>query len=81
MAYEKPIKCPRCFAEGGAIAFKADYFYTKHNHEYRNPRYVCFNCGHKFSSHSDRANKGQKRPDINHEIFTWICSGGSLLTE
>lgn len=78
MAFQKPLTCPKCFTDGKEIAFKAGYFYTKHNHEYRNPRYVCFNCGAKFSSHSDRANKGQKRPDINSEIFKWICSGATI---
>ena len=75
MSYNKPIKCPTCQIEGNGISFKRGYYYTKHNHDYWNPRYTCYNCGARFSSHSDRANKGQKKPEMNAEIFQWICSG------
>lgn len=71
-----PPACPGCKATGDFYR-KNGYFKTKWNAQ-PNPRYECLKCGMEFSSHSDRANKGQKRPDLNAEIFKWVCSGVTL---
>ena len=72
--YIKPIQCPKCLVEGEKFFFKSGYYYTKHNYQPDVPRYTCLKCGAKFSSHSDRTNRGQRKPELNEQIFMWICS-------
>ena len=77
--YTQPLVCPnsKCQATGGEWFSKVGYFKTKWNAQH-NPRYLCLKCGMEFGSHSDRAIKGQKKPNLNAEVFKWVCSGVSI---
>ena len=77
--YTYPLVCPnpKCKATGDDFYKKLGYFKTKHDHQ-PNPRYECLRCQTEFSSHSDRANKGQKKPEMNAQVFKWVCSGVTI---
>ena len=74
--YFKPPACPNkdCGARDGKWYSKKGYFKTKHNHQ-PVPKYRCNSCGKYFSSHTFRASKYQKRPELNQQIFNLYASG------
>ena len=74
--YIKPSACPKCGLTNDNV-IKAGYTTPKHNYQ-PFPRYECKGCGYEFSSRSFRTNKHQKKPEMNNEIFKWVCSGVSL---
>lgn len=74
--YIKPSACPKCGLTDDSIV-KKGYTTPKHNYQ-PFPRYLCTGCKYEFSSHSHRTNKFHKKPEINAEVFKWVCSGVSL---
>jgi transposase-like protein len=74
--YLKPTVCPNCGVTGD-FHVKSGYSKTKHNHQ-PNPNYKCKECDYVFTSKTHRTNKFHKKPEINAEVFKWVCSGVSL---
>ncbi len=70
-------RCPneRCLSKPGSDFFiKKGYFTTKWNAQ-PVPRYRCRECRKGFSSHTFRKSFGQKRPDLNDQVFALYASG------
>lgn len=74
--YLKPICCPKCGITGD-FSVKNGYSRTAHNRQY-NPNYKCKECEYVFTSKTHRTNKFHKKPEINAQVFKWVCSGVSL---
>lgn len=71
--------CPNHNPIGSRWFVKYGYFTPKTTGK-KTPRYKCTspNCGKIFSTHTGRANEGQKKPEINVPLFKMLVSGVSL---
>lgn len=56
---------------------KIGYFKPKSTGK-KTPRYKCKACGKSFSTHTDKDTVGQKKPNINEELFKLLVSGVSM---
>jgi transposase-like protein len=74
--FVKTPPCPKCGTIGDSVV-KNGYTVPKHNHQ-PYPKYKCNACGYEFSQKSFRTNKYHKKPEMNHQVFMWVCSGVSL---
>lgn len=53
-------------------------YYKPKNTNQKTPRYKCKNCGKSFSTHTNKADAYQKKPEINKMLFKLLVSGVSL---
>ena len=53
-------------------------YYKPKNTNQKTPRYKCKLCGKSFSTHTNKSNAYQKKPEINKMLFKLFVSGVSL---
>ena len=70
----KHFQCPHC---GEKHFSKRGYFYKRSTKTYI-PRYHCLNCHRSFSTRTNSPTFGQKRVDLNSQIFKLVTSGVAL---